>query len=159
MSHSYFLDDCFHRLEILDLGPAFYQIYTDLIDCILNGSVLRTVWRMANNTVSALPHCLVNLRRTVRVEVVVAECSAKSRILNCVISVEHMLNKQAVSHCQCPGRHGYSCPNARVNHQADIVFWNIRIARLHCTPIIVPQLANLQSLERGAIFPVPCIEM
>ncbi len=25
MSHSYFLDDCFHRLEILDLGPRFIK--------------------------------------------------------------------------------------------------------------------------------------
>ena len=48
-----------------------------------------------------------------------SECPAKSQILNRIISVEHMLNKQAVSHCQCPGLGGYSCPNVRVHHQAD----------------------------------------
>jgi hypothetical protein len=76
------IDDLFnngmHRLEIIDFGPPFCQIDADLVDGVLHRTILRTVRWTKNDTMSMLAHGLVNLRRTVRREVVVDEPSGIS---------------------------------------------------------------------------------
>ena len=156
-----------HRLEIIDFGPPFCQIDADLVDGVLHRTILRTVRWTKNDTMSTLAHGLVNLRRTVRREVVVDESPAKSRILIHVVSFEHMLDENTVSLCLCPGLSGNPCPNTRITYRADIPIGNIWIARLNCqddgqfecSAIIVPRFANFQTNGSRAVPPVRCVEV
>ncbi len=68
---NYFLDHSFHCLQIFHLRPALFQTPTDLINCILNRSILWPIWWTTNNTVPTFPHGLINLRRLMGSEVVV----------------------------------------------------------------------------------------
>ena len=69
-------NDGLHRLEIIDLGPPFCQIQADLVNCILHRTILWAVRWTANDTMSALANGLVNLRSTMRREVIVDESTA-----------------------------------------------------------------------------------
>ncbi len=99
-------------LQIIDLWPALFQMPADLVNRILNRSVLRTVWWTTNNMVPPFPHSLIHLRRLMRCEIVVYESPAKSRIGNSIIRVKHVLNKCTISHRSCARLSSNPLPNS-----------------------------------------------
>jgi hypothetical protein len=64
-----------------------HKTTANLVGCELDRTILLQVGWTANNTVTPNSHCLVNLRSLVRREVVMKQCPALSRIIDCIVRI------------------------------------------------------------------------
>lgn len=68
---NYIFNNSSHRLQVTCLRPTLIQLYTYLIYCILDRTVLRPVQRTTNDMMPALTHGLVHLGSPMRRKIVV----------------------------------------------------------------------------------------
>ena len=147
---NYFLNNTPHINKVVYFRPMLHQTSTYLVDCKFYRSILRMILGAAYNSMVSDSHSFIDLWSFVGSKVVVYESALLCRVVDCVVHVQHTLNKYMILNSSSSSLCCYSCPNLRISNGANQPHLNRRITGFNCQnhcqiespSILVARLSN-----------------